>query len=69
MVVNISKNLSHRYSTHYIIKIVGFILIYYTINMEIISSCLVFSYCILDMSIYCKFESIILFFLKQKGNG
>ena len=29
MIVNMLKNLNHRYSSHYIIKFVGFMLIYY----------------------------------------
>ena len=36
MVIGILKNLSYRYSSHYIIKILGFILIYYVINLDIV---------------------------------
>ena len=38
MVVNILKNLSRRYSSHYIIKFMGIMSIYYAINLDIISS-------------------------------
>ena len=43
MIVNMLKN-NHRYSSHYIIKFVSFILIYCTINLNIISLYMVFSY-------------------------
>ena len=69
MVVNMLKNWSCRYSSHYFIKFVGFLLIYYAINLDIVSSFMVFSYLYLgsiDLLIYCKFESIILFFLSKK---
>ena len=69
MVVSMLKNWKHRYSSQYIIKFVGFMSIYYAINLDIVSSCMVFSYLYLDLSIYCKFESIILiFFSKKKKN-
>ena len=41
----------YRYSNNYIIKFVGFMSIYYVINLDI-------------LSIYYKFESIKLFFIK-----
>ena len=44
MVVSMLKNWSRKYSNHYIIKFVGFILIYYAVNLDIVSSCMVFSY-------------------------
>ena len=44
MIVNMFKNLSYRYSNHYIIKFIGFISIYYVINLYIISSCMIFRY-------------------------
>ena len=44
MVINISKNWNYRYYNHYIIKFVGFVTIYYTINLDIVSSYMVFSY-------------------------
>ena len=44
MVVSILKNWSRRYSSHYIIKFVGFIPIYFAIKLNIISSCMIFSY-------------------------
>ena len=44
MLVNMLNNWSRTYSSHYIIKIVSFISIYYTINLDIVSSYMVFSY-------------------------
>ena len=44
MVVSMLKNWSRRYSTHYIIKFIGFMSIYYAINLDIVSSYMVFSY-------------------------
>ena len=44
IVVSMLKNWSHRYSNHYIIKFVCFLPIYYAINLDIISSYIVFSY-------------------------
>ena len=44
MVISMLKNWSRKYSNHYIIKFVGFILIYYAVNLDIVSSCMVFSY-------------------------
>ena len=38
MVVSMLKNWSRRYSSHYIIKFVDFMLIYYAINVDIVSS-------------------------------
>ena len=43
MVVSMLKNWSCRYSIHYIIKIVGFIPIYYSINLGTVSFCIVFN--------------------------
>ena len=43
MIVNMLKNLSRRYSNHYIIKFVGYMPIYCAINMNIISSFMVFN--------------------------
>ena len=40
-VVNMLKNWSCKYSNNYFIKFVGFIPIYYAINLNIISSCIV----------------------------
>ena len=42
MVTNMLKNLSHRYSNHYIIKFVDFIHIYYAINLDVVSSFMIF---------------------------
>ena len=44
MVVSMLKNLSHKYYSHYIIKCLDFISIYYAINKDIISSYMIFSY-------------------------
>ena len=44
IIINMFKNMSRKYYSHYIIKIVGFMPIYYTINIVIVSSCMVFSY-------------------------
>ena len=43
MVVNILKKLSRRYFSHYIIKFIVFILIYYVINLNIVSSFMFFN--------------------------
>ena len=50
MVVNILNNWSRKYISHYIIKFVGFILIYYAINLNIVLSYMVFSYLYFDLS-------------------
>ena len=52
MVVGMLKNWSSRYSSHYIIEFVGFVSIYYALNLNIVSSCMVLTICILDPSIY-----------------
>ena len=43
MVFNTLKNWSRRYSSYYIIKFVGFMLIYHAININVVSSFMVFS--------------------------
>ena len=43
MIIYMLKNLSRRYSNYYIIKFISFILIYYGINLDIISSFMVFN--------------------------
>ena len=43
MVVSILNSWSCRYSSHYIIKFVDFMLIYYNINLDIVSSFMAFS--------------------------
>ena len=48
MVVGMLKNWNPRYYSHYIIKFVGFMPIYYVINLDIISPCMVFSYLYLE---------------------
>ena len=65
MVINLLKNWNNRYFSYYIIKFVDFMPIY-AINLDIISSYMVFIDCILGLLIYYKFESIILFFLSKK---
>ena len=44
MIIKMLKNWSRRYSSHYVIKFVGFIPICYVINLDIVSSYIVFSY-------------------------
>ena len=44
MIVSILKNLSHKYFSYYIIKFIGFILIYFIINLNIISSYIIYNY-------------------------
>ena len=66
MVFSMLKNWKRKYSSHYIIKFVGFMSICYGINMDIVPSCTVFSYLYPDLSIYCKFQSIILIFFSKK---
>ena len=58
MVVSKLKNLR----SHYNINFVGFMPIYYVINLDIVLSSMIFSYLFLG-SMICKFESIKLFFL------
>ena len=66
MTVSILKNLSYRYYSHYIIKFIGFMLIYYTINLNIVSSFMVLSNLYLGMLIYCMFESMSYFSFQKK---
>ena len=47
MVFNMLKK-SYRYSSHYFIKFVGFMSIYYAINLDIFSLCMVFNYLYLE---------------------
>ena len=42
MIVSILKNLNHIYSSHYIIKFVDFMSIYYVMNLNIVSLFMVF---------------------------
>ena len=44
MAVTMMKNWSKRYSNHFIIKFVDFILNYFAINLDIVSSYMSFSY-------------------------
>ena len=60
MVFSILKNCNRRCSSHYVIKFISFMSIYYAINLDIVSSFLFLAICILDLSIYYKFESITL---------
>ena len=43
MVIDMLNNRSHKYFSYYIIKFVGFITIYYIINLNIVSSLMNFS--------------------------
>ena len=60
------KNRSSSYSSHYIIKIVGFMPILYAINLCTVSSSIVLTICILDLFIYSMLESILLFVISKK---
>ena len=42
MIVSMLKNLNHIYSSHYIIKFVDFMSIYYVMNLNIVSLFMVF---------------------------
>ena len=44
IVISMLKNWSCMYSSHYFIKILGFMPIYYAINLDIVSFCMIFSY-------------------------
>ena len=66
MVIGMLKNCNCKYYNHNIIKFVGFMPIYYAINLDIVLSCMVFSCLYLGLSNYYKFKSIILFFLSKK---
>ena len=44
MVINILKNYSRKYSSYYIIKFIGFMLIYYAINLNIFFIYMIFIY-------------------------
>ena len=48
MVISMLKNWSRKYFSHFIIKFVGFMPICYTINFNIVSSCMIFSYLYLE---------------------
>ena len=48
MIISMLKNLNCRYLSHYFIKFIGFISIYYAINLDIILFCIVFSYLYLE---------------------
>ena len=43
MIVSILKNLNHIYSSHYIIKFVNFMSIYYAMNLNIVSLFMIFN--------------------------
>ena len=62
MVISMLKNLSRRYSSHYIIKFIGFIPTYYVINLNIVLFYIIFNYLYFGF-IDLFFKSIILFFL------
>ena len=42
--VSVLLNWSCKYSNNYFIKLIGFISVYYAINLDIVSSYIVFSY-------------------------
>ena len=64
IIVNMLKKLSHKYFSHHtIIKFVCFELIYYVINLGVVSSYMIFSEFVF-LSIYYYFESI-----KKKKRG
>ena len=44
MIINMLNNRSFRYSNYYFIKFICFIPIYYAINLNIVSSYMIFSY-------------------------
>ena len=67
MIIGMLKNWSCKYYSHYFIKFIGFIPIYYVINMVLFHPIWFLAICILNLSIYSEFESIILFFLKKKN--
>ena len=48
IMLSMFKNWSLRYSSHYIIKFIGFISIYYAINLNIFSSYMIFNYLYLE---------------------
>ena len=66
MVVDMLKNWSCRYSNHYFIKFITFMLFIMLLTWILFHYIWFLVICILDLSIYSKFESIILFFLKKR---
>ena len=66
MVVDMLKNWSCRYSSHYFIKFITFMLFIMLLTWILLHYIWFLVICILDLSIYSKFESIILFFLKKR---
>ena len=66
IIINMLKNRSSSYSSHHIIKFVGFMPILYAINLYIVSSSIVLTICIFDLLIYSMFESILLFVISKK---
>ena len=44
IVISMLKNRNNKHSSNYIIKFVSFMPVYYAINLNIILSCIVFSY-------------------------
>ena len=62
MVISMLSNWSYIYSSYYFIKFIGFIPIYYVINLNYVLSCIVFrSLC------FGFIESIILIFFSKKN--
>ena len=71
IIINMLQKLSHKYSSHNsnikcgnsTIKCRSFELIHYAINLDVVSSYIIFSnFDYMFLSIYCEFESIKLFF-------
>ena len=53
IIVNMLKNRSGNYSNHYIIEFIDFMLIYYTINLDIIFSFMIFN------NLYTRFINLL----------
>ena len=58
MVVSMLKNLSRRYYSHYIIKFVSFMLIYYVININIIYMPIYYAIKMNIVSIFMVFSNL-----------
>ena len=66
MIVNMLNNWNSKYSSHFIIKFIGFMSIYYDINLDSVLSIIVFNNLYLGFIDLLQFESIKLFFLSKK---
>ena len=66
MVISILKNWSRRYFSYYIIKFIGFMLIYDDINLDIVLFCMVFRYLYLgSIDLLQVLINYIIFFLSK----